>query len=70
MDVSALAAVAGDQARLVSDVDQLLLHGTMSLALRAIVVTAVSSVAGTDPVLRARTAVYLVASSSQYQLER
>lgn len=69
-DVSSLQAVAGDPARLVDAVDQLLLHGSMSPALRDVVTQAVSSVADTNPALRAQTAVYIVASSSQYQLER
>lgn len=70
LNLSTLAAIANDPARLVTNVAQLLLHGTMSPALRATVVQAVSSVPDTNPVLRAQTAVYLVASSSQYQLER
>ena len=34
------------------------------------VITAVSAAAATDSLLRARTAFYLVATSSQYQVER
>ena len=70
LDLMALAALAGDPVRLVNNVDQVLLHGTMSSTLRSTVVQAVSSVPDTNAVLRAQTAVYLVASSSQYQLER
>jgi hypothetical protein len=70
LNLSTLAAIASDPAQLVTKVDQLLLHSTMSPALRATIVQAVSSVPNTDAVLRAQTAVYLVASSSQYQLER
>ena len=48
----------------------LLLHGTMSTAMRDSIVGAVTAVPATNPLKRARTAVYLVATSSQYQVER
>ena len=48
----------------------LLLHGTMSAEMREIIRRAVAAVAASNSLKRARTAVYLVATSSQYQVER
>jgi hypothetical protein len=70
IDLSGIQALAADPARLVAALDALLLHGTMSAEMRQSVIGAVTAVAATDPLKRARTAVYLVASSSQYQVER
>ncbi len=70
LDFSALMAVAGDPNALVAKLDRLLLHNTISAAATSAIVTAVSAVAATDPLTRARTAFYLVATSSQYQVER
>jgi hypothetical protein len=67
-DWSALAAVAGDANALLDKLSTLLLHGTMSAATRAAIIPAINAV--TDPVTRARTAFYLVATSSQFQVER
>jgi uncharacterized protein (DUF1800 family) len=69
LDWSALQSVAGDPAALVAKLDRLLMHNTMSPDAKNAVITAVTA-AGTDPLLRARTAFYLVATSSQYQVER
>jgi hypothetical protein len=47
-----------------------LLHGAMSAGMREAIVRAVTAVAANNPLKRARTALYLVASSSQYQVEK
>lgn len=65
-----LEALAGDPAALVETLNQRLLHGTMSEAFRSIVAERVASVAATDRRGRARKAVYLVVSSSAYQVQR
>jgi len=70
IDYSSLQSVAGNSAQLVERVNQLLLHGTMSPALRDIVTRAVNVVSADNTLLRAQTAIYLVASSSQYQIKR
>ena len=67
-DWSALAAVAGDANALLDKLSTLLLHNTMSAATRAAIVPAINAVP--DPLTRARTAFYLVATSSQFQVER
>ncbi len=67
-DWSALSAVAGDANALLDKLSALMLHGAMSAATRAAIVPAINAVA--DPLTRARTAFYLVATSSQFQVER
>jgi len=69
-DWSALAAVAGDSNALLDKLSALLLHGAMSAATRAAIVPALDALPAADALNRARTAFYLVATSSQYQVER
>ena len=70
IDLSGMEALAGDPGQLVQALDELLLHGSMSEGMRKSVITAVSAVPPSNPLRRARTAVYLVATSSQYQVQR
>jgi uncharacterized protein (DUF1800 family) len=70
LDLSTLQALAANPGQMVDALDALLMHGTMSAEMRQSIVDAVSAVAATNPLKRARTAVYLVATSSQYQVER
>jgi uncharacterized protein (DUF1800 family) len=73
IDLSAYAAIAGNDSDLGTMVDAMnlqLLHGTMIGPMRAAILTAVSAVPSSDPMGRARTAAYLIASSSQYQVQR
>ena len=68
MQASATADASGNQ--LLDAINTKLMHGTMSEQMKNTILTAVLAVADTDPLLRARTAIYLVASSSQYQVQR
>jgi hypothetical protein len=70
LELSALQTLAGEPERLVAALDDLLMHGSMSSAMRASIVGAVTAVPKTNALKRARTAVYLVATSSQYQVQR
>ena len=70
VDWSALAAVAADADTLVDKLDRLLTHGTLSMQAHDTIVTAVNAISASDAVARAKTAFYLVATSSQYQVER
>src|SRR5207248_5362036 len=70
LDFSAVRPLAGNPEALVDTLNTLMMSGRMSSSMRAAVVTAVRAVAGSNPVKRVRTAVYLVATSSQYQVER
>jgi len=47
-----------------------LLHGTMSPAMSAAIVPAINAISASNPLARAKTAFYLVATSPQYQVER
>jgi uncharacterized protein (DUF1800 family) len=72
VDFTTYANLAGtDVNQLVNALDALLLHGTLSASSRASVLAAVNAVAsGSNQNLnRAKTAIYLIASSSQYQVE-
>ena len=68
--MTALQALANDPPAMVAKLDALLLHGTMSGAMKSAIVTAVNAIPASDPLNRARTAAYLVTTSSQYQVQR
>jgi uncharacterized protein (DUF1800 family) len=70
IDLSGMRALAADPAQLVDALDGLLMHGTMSAEMRQSIIGAVTAVSAANTLKRARTAVYLVASSSQYEVER
>lgn len=70
IDLSFWDPLASNPDRLIGALDQLLLHGAMSAEMRDSVKIAVESVPLSNPRLRVRTAVYLIASSSQYQVQR
>ena len=61
---------AGTPDQMLDYLNTLLLHGTMSSSMRQDILTAVNSVTSTDTKNQARTAIYLVACSSQYQVQR
>lgn len=69
LDLTSLESLAGDPAQLVAALDSLLMHNTMSPAARDAIIAAVINT-GTDARKRAQAAVYLVASSHQYQVQR
>ena len=56
--------------QLVDALDKQLLNGSMSAGMRGEILTAVQAVAATNPLKRARTAIYLITTSSQYQVQR
>jgi uncharacterized protein (DUF1800 family) len=70
LDLSPLQALASKPDQLVDRLNVLLMHGSMSAAMRDGIIQAVSAVSAANTLKRARTAVYLVASSSQYQVEK
>jgi uncharacterized protein (DUF1800 family) len=70
VDVSFLLPLAGDPPALAEELNRLMLHGAMTPEMKAALVSAVSAVAGGNPRKRVRTAVYLVATSSQYQVQQ
>jgi len=70
LDFSALQTLAGNPPALVDTLNTLMMCGHMSSEMRSAVITAVQAVASSNTLKRARTAVYLTATSSQYQVER
>jgi hypothetical protein len=70
LDFTPLLPLASAPPDLVAALDDLLMHGSMSDDMRLSIEQAVSLVASTNALKRVRTAVYLVLTSSQYQVER
>ena len=73
IDVSrwqSLAAADASGALLVDTMNTEILHGSMSAAVRNHVLQAVQAVAPADSLKRARTALYLVTTSPQFQVQR
>lgn len=70
VNISAYTNLAGTPQQLVDALDALLMHGSTSQSAKTAIVQNVSNVSSSNPALRAQTAIYLVASSSQYQVER
>jgi uncharacterized protein (DUF1800 family) len=72
VDFTPWATLAADPNQLVDGLNTLLLHGTLSTSARSSIITAVNAVpsGSTQNLVRARTAIYLIASSSQYQVEQ
>ncbi len=68
LDLSKWSPLAADPAALVSAIDRLLLHGTMTGEAARDVTAAVAAVPATNALSRVKTAISLVASSSSYQV--
>jgi hypothetical protein len=73
LNLAPMQALAGNPSALVDELNRLLMHGAMSAAMRDKIVTTIAALPGVtsaDLLKRAQWAVYLVASSQQYQVER
>ena len=70
IDLAPWDPLASDPNQLIDALNQLLLHGVMSEEMRQSVMTAVTSIPASNRRLRVRTAIYLIATSSQYQVQR
>jgi uncharacterized protein (DUF1800 family) len=74
IDIANLEALAGNPIDVVNALDSLLLHGTMNPQMRTSIITAMNAITDANVTTRnqkrARTAVYLVATSSQYDIQR
>jgi uncharacterized protein (DUF1800 family) len=69
-ELQAIAAADTTSNQLMDVLNQRFMHGRMSPQMRTRILTAVNAVAASDPLGRARAAVYLVVTSSQYQVQR
>jgi uncharacterized protein (DUF1800 family) len=70
IDLSAWDALSNDPGQLIAALNELLLHGTMSGEMRHIVRDALASIPADNRRLRVQTAMYLIATSPQYQVQR
>lgn len=74
IDIANLEALAGNPVDVVNALDTLLLHGTMHPQMRSSIITAMNAINDANVTTRnqkrARAAVYLVATSSQYDVQR
>lgn len=68
--MQALAAADPTGGQLADMLNRLMLHGSMSQSMRDSIMQAVQAVAAGNTLKRAQTAVYLVATSSQYEVQR
>jgi uncharacterized protein (DUF1800 family) len=69
-DVQALAAADATGNQMLDALNNKMMHGAMSAEMRNTIRTAVLAVPAANTLLRAQTAVYLIATSSQYQVQR
>ena len=69
-DWSALSSVATDANALLDYLSATMMHGTMSAEMRAAITPAINAIPASNPQTRAKTAFYLVLTSSEYQVER
>jgi uncharacterized protein (DUF1800 family) len=73
IDLSAWIPLANNPNNLIETLNQLLLHGAMSDDMRQSVMTAVTSIPASNDSnrrMRVQTAIYLILTSSQYQVQR
>jgi uncharacterized protein (DUF1800 family) len=73
VDLSSLEAIASDPSAMVTQLNALMLHGTMSTQVRDSIITAVNSIPMSDANAarkRAQMAAYLVTTSSQFDIQR
>jgi uncharacterized protein (DUF1800 family) len=70
LDLSKLQTLSANPEALVTELNRALMHGSMSSQMQSAIVTAVSAVSSSNTLLRAQQALYLVATSSQFQTQR
>ena len=69
-EMQALAAADTTGNQLLDALNQKMMHGTMSAGMRSAILTAVQAVPANTPLTREQQAIYLIATSSQYQVQR
>jgi hypothetical protein len=70
IDLTSFNGLAANPDQLLDALNNLMLHGSMSAQMRQSIKGAVSAISATNAISRVRTAVYLIATSSQYQVQR
>ena len=69
-EMNMLAASDESLNSLLETLNTKMMHGTMTAQNKATIMTAIQTVPPANPLLRARMAIYLIATSSQYQVQR
>ena len=69
-EAQAEAAADPSANRLMDYLNNKMMHGTMSPEMRTAILPAVTAVVSTNTLLRSQTAIYLIATSSQFQVQR
>ena len=69
-EMQALAAADASGNTMLDALNTKMMHGTMSAQMRNAIRTVILTVPESNPLLRAQRAVYLIATSSQYQVQR
>ncbi len=70
IDLTLLTGLAANPDMLVKELDRLLMHDTMSAEMKTTLLWAMNAIPASNLLLKAQTALYLLATSSQYQVER
>lgn len=70
LNFGAYTGLAGNPTQLVDALNQALMHNTLPASVKASIITAVTAVPVGDSAKRVQTAVYLIVSSSLYQVEK
>ena len=69
-DLQAIAAADTTSNQLLDHLNTRMMHGAMSAQMKSSIMTAVNAVSATDTLGRVRAALYLIATSSQFQVQR
>jgi hypothetical protein len=69
-EMQALATADPTGNQMLDALNQRMMGGAMSSQMRSTILTAVQAVSATTPLARAQQAIYLIATSSQYQVQR
>ncbi len=70
LNYAAYQNLAGNAQQLVDALEARMTHGSMSSTAKTTIVGSVNGIAANDPAGRTRAAIYLIATSSQYQVEK
>jgi hypothetical protein len=70
IDLAGWDSLANNPDQMINALNELLLHGAMSKEMRDSIKVAVESIPVSNLRARVRTAIYLIATSSQYQVQR
>jgi hypothetical protein len=70
IDYGPWVALAGSPAQLVDGLDTRFMHRAMPADMKQRIIDAVAATSASSPITRVKTAIYLVATSAQYNVQR